>query len=222
MICIPIKAKKLENALNLIKKAEEKADIIEIWLDSIKDLDLKKLFENKKKPYLIVNKTPDEKGSFTEDENKRIAILIEAAGLGADYIDVSVDTTPALIKKLCENKGGAKIIISYHNFKKTPKFEEMQKIVDLEYEFGADIGKITAYAETYEDNLEIFKLLKIEKEQDRKIIAHLMGDKGKISRIFNSFLGSYLTFASLNEKEKTADGQMTIEELKKINEILCP
>jgi len=220
MICIPIKSKKQSELLELIKKAEKKADIIEIWLDEVKDLDLKQLFENKKKPYLITCKSPNEKGAFDGDENKKVALLTEAAKLGADYIDIGIDTGQNLIKKLVENKETAKIIVSYHNFTRTPNFEELQKMVDLEYEFGADIGKIATYAEKEEDNLEIFKLLKTEKENDRKIIALCMGKKGKISRIFNTELGSYVTFAALDDKNKTADGQMSIEEYEQIKKIV--
>ena len=47
-----------------------------------------------------------------------------------------------------------------------------------------------------------------------------MGEKGKVSRIFNLSLGSYLTFAALDNKQKTADGQLNIDEINSVKKIL--
>jgi 3-dehydroquinate dehydratase len=40
-----------------------------------------------------------------------------------------------------------------------------------------------------------------------------MGEKGKLSRISSCQMEGFLTFACLDEKNKTADSQMTIEEM---------
>ena len=49
MICIPIRAKTTKEALADMKKASKHCDIIELRVDYIKDLDLKKLLKSKLK-----------------------------------------------------------------------------------------------------------------------------------------------------------------------------
>jgi 3-dehydroquinate dehydratase/shikimate dehydrogenase len=43
---------------------------------------------------------------------------------------------------------------------------------------------------------------------------------GRISRIASPLFGGYLTFASLEEGEESADGQIPVTEMKRILDIL--
>jgi len=52
--------------------------------------------------------------------------------------------------------------------------------------------------------------------QNKKIIGLAMGKYGKISRVLGLMLGSYLTYAPLKLEEKTAEGQITVSDLKNI------
>lgn len=47
-----------------------------------------------------------------------------------------------------------------------------------------------------------------------------MGPAGRISRIAGPLFGGYLTFASLEEGQESADGQIPVLETRKILEIL--
>src|SRR3989338_8633547 len=74
--CTPVREKKMSLVLASLKKAEKFADITEIWLDEIYDLDLKKLISAAKKPVLA-------KGSF--------ALVSSALEAGADFIDIDIE-----------------------------------------------------------------------------------------------------------------------------------
>ena len=63
-ICVPIREKTQKMALKRLSEMKGKADLAEIWLDHIKDLDLKKLLKDAPSPVLCVCKKPSEKGLF--------------------------------------------------------------------------------------------------------------------------------------------------------------
>jgi len=62
----------------------------------------------------------------------------------------------------------------------------------------------------------MFELLRYAKRKGIKLIAFCMGRLGRDSRILSMPLGSFITFASLEEGKESADGQIPIVELKKI------
>lgn len=220
-ICIPIQAKTLKELGAILPKAEKQADLIEIWLDYIKDLNTKSLKEvigKMKKPLIVVCKGKKEKGKWTGSEQDRIEILSQAATLGADFVDVGIHTNEKLLKQIIKaKKQKTKIVISYHNFAKTPSLKTLKNICEKALHKGADIVKIATFAQTKVDNYSIFELLAWFRTShaDKKIIALCMGKHGQISRVQGPAFGSFLTFAALQENKKSASGQLTVAEIKK-------
>jgi 3-dehydroquinate dehydratase/shikimate dehydrogenase len=105
------------------------------------------------------------------------------------------------------------VIISYHNFKQTPK--NLEAIYKKIKSHKPDIIKIVTHANSINDNIKILNLIKKAKKQNKKIIALCMGGKGEISRILSPLIGAQLTFASLNKERESAPGQLTAEALIK-------
>jgi 3-dehydroquinate dehydratase type I len=85
---------------------------------------------------------------------------------------------------------------------------------------GADVVKIVPFARSWEDNLSILSMIPFAKRRRQKIVAFCMGEKGKISRIFSSFLGAAWTYASLSKAKASAPGQMTVDEVKAVWRVL--
>jgi 3-dehydroquinate dehydratase type I len=121
------------------------------------------------------------------------------------------------IKEL--RKYDVKIIISFHDFEKTPGIDKLKSILNQEVSYGADVCKIVTTAKKFEDNLTIFNFLN-EESKRVKLVSFAMGEYGKISRVLSPFFGSYFTFASLEKGRETAPGQLTVYELKSIYETL--
>ena len=183
----------MAKVLSNLKKAEKKADVVEIWLDQVKDIDLKKLFKEAKKPILA-------KG--------RPELVEAAAWLGAAFVDLDIG-----VRKIPE-VGKAKIIISYHNFEKTPFVEELLKVADLAIKKGGEIVKIATMIKKYQDNVTLLELVKRLCEKKVEVICVGMGERGKLSRVMLPILGSSMVFAALDAKSATAPGQMTVHEFK--------
>jgi len=217
-LSIPVQAKSLQDLQKKVKTVSTKADLIEIWLDHLPNAvtpnQIKKIT---KKPFIIVNKPKREKGAWRGNEEQRIERLIDALKAGHAYVDIGLDTDVRLIKRLIKSKKrGTKIIASFHNFKKTPSEEYLWKLIRKGFSLGADIVKIATFANSYDDSLKILNILNRARKRKLKVAAMCMGKYGKITRVIGPLYGSYLSFVALDKSAKTAPGQLTIDEYKKI------
>src|SRR3989337_4434399 len=118
MICIPIIANNHDDALRDMAEASMVADIVELRIDYIKNVDLKRLLEKRTKPVIVTNRTVREGGKFDGSEEDRIALLKLAIRLQADYVDVEHDSIQH-IRRDTVHRVPTKIIVSYHNFRET-------------------------------------------------------------------------------------------------------
>jgi 3-dehydroquinate dehydratase type I len=202
------------NALIAIKQANRLADLIELRVDYLRNAGLGLLFQNRKKPFIVTHRRKEEGGRYRGDERKRLGVLQEAIDLGTDYVDVELATERSWLQGLIRNKRSTRIILSFHDFRKTPPQKELQKLLDQMVRLEADVVKIVSFARSWEDNLNILSLIPFAKERKQKIVAFCMGEKGKISRIFSPFLGAAWTYASLNQSRTSAPGQLPAQALK--------
>jgi 3-dehydroquinate dehydratase type I len=142
--------------------------------------------------------------------------------LGADYIDVELASERLSLQGLIRYKKGTQVILSFHDFRRTPPPKELQSLFGQMVRLGADVTKIVSLARSWEDNLSILSLIPFAKARRRKIVAFCMGEKGKISRVFSPFLGAAWTYASLNKNMPSAPGQLTVGEMKEVWGMLKP
>ena len=219
-LCIPIVETTVEKALIAIKKASQLADLVEIRVDYLKTVSLTPFLESRHKPLIITNRRGEEGGQYKGEERKRLAVLQEAVDLEGDYIDVEWATERPYLRSLIRNKGGTQVVLSFHDFHRTPSLKELQRLFDQMVRLGADVIKIVPLARSWEDNLSILSLIPFAKRRRQKIVAFCMGEKGRISRIFSPFLGASWTYASLRRGKASAPGQMTVGEMKEIWEKL--
>lgn len=206
MICIPVIANNLDDALRDMEEASKAADIVEVRLDYLKNPDLKCLLERRTKPVIITNRPVREGGKFEGSEEDRIAILKLAIRLHADYVDIEHDSVQSL-RRDTEHRVPTKIIVSYHNFRETP--DDLISLYQKLSQSGADLVKMVTYANTITDNVKIYHLLR---QTQGQLISFCMGEYGMISRILYKKFGSYLTFASLSKGKESAPGQIGIQE----------
>jgi len=224
MICIPIVAKDQRAALIQMERSFPLADILELRIDQIKNLDLEKLLRRKRSKVLVTNRRKDEGGGFCGTERERVELLKEALALGVDYVDIEVRTEGALIKELSakvgNHHGRAKWIVSHHDSRGTPSERSLRRRLNDCSRTGSDIVKIVTYANTLEDNLRILGLIPHARRRGLEIIAFCMGEMGRISRIVAPFLGSCFNYVSLEKGLESAPGQLTLEELREVFRIL--
>lgn len=194
--------------------------MIEIRLDEFEEIDrLSDIVSWTKIPLIATSRPLKEGGKFKGNEEKRKEILLSAAKAGFEYVDIEL-SSPLLQEMIDElKKYNVKIIISFHDFEKTPRIDELKNILNQEINYGADVCKIVTMANKLEDNLTILNFLN-EESKRVKLVSFAMGEYGKISRVFSPLFGSYFTFVSLEKGKETAPGQLTIYELRSIYEAL--
>jgi 3-dehydroquinate dehydratase type I len=199
-----------------IQKVQKEADVIEIWLDQIEDLNLERLFQVKKKPYLCVCKSKREKGKFVGSTDKRLEILYQCIARGAEYVDINNEAPVKKIKDLIAHKQKSEVIVSYHSFENTPSFKVLSRICRRMTRLGADICKIATNVRTVDDIATLFKLAHFLQKNGHKHIVLGMGEMGKITRIYSPTLGNVLTFAPVEKEKVSAPGQLTVAELNNL------
>jgi 3-dehydroquinate dehydratase type I len=214
-ICISILPKNNLEVLNLIEKAEKaKADFIEVRLDCLEtSRKLSDFSASTKTPLIATNKLQSEKGFFVGTESERQQTLLNAAKSGFEYVDVDL-SSPKHIETISQLKQlGAKTILSYHKFDGALSVSAMENILDKEIASGASICKIVITAKEVEDNLPCLSFVSFASSK-AKLICFCMGEHGKISRLLSPVFGAFFTFASLEQGDETAAGQMSINEMR--------
>ena len=174
-----------------IKKAiENGASLIELRLDLIPKSNISSLIKLSGIPVIA-----------TDRKNKNN--LIKAIEAGCDYIDIEIESIEKekLIKKA--KKAGCKIILSMHDFDKTPKKINTDKE-------KADLLKIATKVKSLDDSKRLLDLL--ENRKDLIIVG--MGDIGSFTRIIAPLYGSFLTYASINQN--TGPGQFSIRTINNV------
>lgn len=215
-ICLSVTVDDLIKNIDYLNSLNENF-IVEVRLD----IDVEKPFNlvynvlNKlNKNVIFTIRSRDEGGRYNKPEKERYLDYLKVLSFNPDYIDIEINSKIFYKVADAAHKIGVKVIGSYHNFKYTPSLRKLEEIFfkarDEEY---ADIIKIVTYADDYKDNLTIFNFLK-KHAYEYLLISFCMGRKGSISRVFSPLLGSWLTYACL--ENQTASGQIPIKTFEKI------
>lgn len=129
-----------------------------------------------------------------------------------DYIDI--DFYDPLLNRV-ELSNHTKLIVSYHNYQKTPSKKELNNIITLiKIRFPSAYIKIATMINDRKDQFLLLDLLK----ENENITVIGMGDKGRPLRVFTHFLGSYFTYTYF--KTPTAPGQISYNDMKKCYELV--
>jgi 3-dehydroquinate dehydratase type I len=206
----------VDTDLKAVKEVEPTVDLFEVRIDIIGD-GWQELVKQLKKPWIATNRTIDEGGRWEGNEARRIERLLQAIELGADMVDVEF-RTKNLTNIVPLVKRRVKCILSFHDVEKTPPLEELKMIVTRQLKAGADICKVVTTANEFEDNLAVLQL--ISEFSENKMVAFAMGQMGQISRILSPLVGADFTYGSIERGKESAPGQITVNELIKIYEML--
>lgn len=229
-ICIPLVAKTEEEFLIAAKNLENVTlDLVEIRIDHFNDVEnlesvlnlLKKIREIlKEKPLLFTFRTLKEGGEKEVPTEIYMNLNNEVAKSKiVDIIDVELFTGDDFVKEMIKiaHENQVKVIMSNHDFFKTPSKEEIVTRLCKMQDLGADIVKIALMPEKEEDVLTVLGATLEMKKNHAKVpvVTMSMGGKGVISRIAGEIFGSAMTFGAVNKV--SAPGQL---EAKKLEEIL--
>ncbi|HXX72387.1 MAG TPA: type I 3-dehydroquinate dehydratase [Candidatus Acidoferrales bacterium] len=190
----------------------KKPDLMEIRLDKLHNREiLKEVADRKSLPTIATDKSDRSLASKLEQ-------YAYAADMGIDFADLDLANADAATVKQLKSKG-ASVILSFHDNSQTPSEERLIEILNAEKKLGGDICKIVTTARHPRDNLTVLGFVQNE-APSVKLVSFAMGTQGMSSRILSPIFGAEFTFAALSHNTKTAEGQLTIDELRSAWRIL--
>lgn len=213
--CVTVAEKTPNKIKQTLKIALRKSDYVEVRFDFLKIEQIPEALEIIKKDMnkvVCTLRPKTEGGKFSGNENERIAIIKLIAEYSPFLLDVEFNTmkkNQALRKYLKSTK--TKLLISWHDFKKTPTTTELKKKLDQMSKISSNV-KIVSTAKSTEDSTRMLELY--NKKRINNLISFAMGDFGRISRILCLYLGSPYTYVSLGKA--IAPGQFSVDEVNKI------
>ncbi len=236
-ICIPIIAKNIEELKSAVQEAaacpftdlvEWRADWYQIFqeeefsAETLREAMAVLRRELGEIPILFTFRSKEEGGEYqlSADEYSRLVKL--AVQAGADLVDIELSKGEAVVKNLIEmsHKEGIPVIVSSHDFEKTPPLDIMKERLLQMHEWGADICKLAVMPQEPLDTLRLLEATwTLKKEHsDILLITMAMSSKGSISRVCGENFGSVLTFGTAGKA--SAPGQIDAKSLSMMLDIL--
>ena len=170
-------------------------------------------------PVLATNRPKREGGAFEGSEEARLEILRKAALAGAEWVDLEADVSLDQLQWF--KSRGTRIVISHHEFERTPDRESLQTTLGAMAQTGAHVVKIATRANSPQDNLRVLELIAFgRKEFGVDVIAFCMGQHGRWSRPAGLLLGSPWTYVQLPGQSAAAPGQFTAHEMRTVLDLL--
>ena len=141
------------------------------------------------------------------------AILSAAVRAGCQWVDVEIESVEKGGVELLQKLRPAKIIISYHDFQRTPPLASVyRRMVRL----PVQVVKIATQARYLRNNLQIRRLLKAHRRHSPKLVALAMGASGIPSRLLCLLWGSAFTYAAPLNHSPAAAGQIPAEVMRSV------
>jgi 3-dehydroquinate dehydratase I len=206
----------VDSDVDAVEKISSVVDIFEVRIDLIGE-SWRDIVKRIQKPWMATCRRGEDKGRWTGGEKERIHLLMDAMDLGADIVDIEINTQ-GLNEIVSTIKKKAACLVSYHNFEYTPEHTTLINTVNDELAAGADICKVVTTAKSFEDTISVLRL--ISEFKKHKITAFTMGDQGMVSRILCPILGGYLTYSSVQSGKESAPGQITAADLAAMFELV--
>ena len=232
-ICVPLVAKTKDEFLNLAEALEKiKLDLVEVRIDHFEDVEniqeVKSLLKDlrdilKNIPILFTFRSLKEGGEKEVSVEYYKTLNIEIAKTGfVDLVDTELFTGDEVVKEIVDevHKEGVKIVMSNHDFNKTPEREEIVRRLCRMQELNADLPKIAVMPKSAGDVLKLLCATNdmVTKYAETPIITMSMGGLGVISRIAGETFGSALTFGAA--EKASAPGQVDVDSLVSVLDIL--
>ena len=211
-VCLSVMIDDNANVDQLIKQiVTKKPDLVEFRLDKLREARLLEEIGHKKSfPAIATDKS--NRGPLMTLE-----LLSQAALAGFELVDVELASSESTVRQL--KSKGAEIILSFHDYSRTPSTRELMKVLNEERKAGGDICKIVTTANKAHDNLTILDFVEDEAANTR-LVSFAMGTHGIPSRVLSPLFGAEFTFAAISHESGTADGQLSIDELRSAWQIL--
>ena len=224
-ICVPITGKTVED---IFKQAKEivplEVEVVEWRVDYtefVHDKDtillalegLRKQLQNK--ILLFTFRTQKEGGEQKLSEEEYFSLNKFAAETKlVDLVDLELFSSNDKLEFYMNeiHKSGCKVIVSNHDFQKTPEESEIVSRLSRMEQAGGDILKIAVMPQSPQDVVTLLSATcKASQLLVQPVVTMSMSKLGAVSRITGEVFGSALTFGTVGEA--SAPGQIPVKQL---------
>ena len=228
-ICVPVVETTTEKIIQQIQELQN-CDFIELRIDFYENIhDLKQVHElllqvrqQTNLPLLLTYRSLKEGGHIQLSDQEYLSLVQTACQSGCiDIVDIELESGNMLVYQLVEiaHQNHVKVLMSYHDFEKTPTVMEMKERLEKMEIMGADICKIAVMPFSYKDVIQLLNTtMEMSQRLTRPLVTMSMGKIGKITRIVGELVGSSITFASVGQS--SAPGQLTLEDMQTLLEVI--
>jgi 3-dehydroquinate dehydratase-1 len=232
---VPITAKTKEQALAQAQViantadadlAEFRIDLLSFASDTKQVIalghELKKILGNK--PLIATIRTKNEGGQLEvsdADYGKTYQAYLKNPFM--DWLDVEMFRDQKVVSEIVQKAHQKKVLIvmSNHDFQKTPSQDEIEKRLLKQDQMGADILKIAVMPKSKQDVFTLMNAtLKVSQQTTKPLLTMSMGQLGTISRVATANMGGSYSFGMIGEA--SAPGQIDVTKLKQILKTVQP
>jgi 3-dehydroquinate dehydratase-1 len=168
-------------------------------------------------PILLTCRSRREGGQPIAIGEAQVITLYEALAAArlVDLLDFEMDNAIEDVErvKALARRHAMPLVLSFHDFQRTPSAEELQARFAQAHRLGADIAKVAVMPRSLED---VHRLLGATLHASHAlpipVISMAMGGLGAVSRVCGGVFGSALTFAV--GAAPSAPGQMPIDDVR--------
>lgn len=145
-------------------------------------------------------------GLFRGTREEQIGVLAGAVRAGCAWCDVEIETAKRIpIGELRRALAPARILVSYHDFRETPR--NLATVVRQLEKVRGDAVKVAAQCGSVSDSVRVCESVR----NRRDVVAIPMGEFGFAARVLSLRMGSALAYGSI--EQATAPGQLSLEEM---------
>lgn len=134
-----------------------------------------------------------------------------------DAIDVEMFTELGALERIVNHAHsyGRPVVMSSHDFRRTPGHDQLTARLALQQDLGADILKLAVMPESPADVLTLLSATNdfVRTRANRPVITMAMGSLGVATRVAGEVFGSCMTFGSVGAT--SAPGQVDASELRR-------
>ncbi|MFJ1520420.1 type I 3-dehydroquinate dehydratase [Acinetobacter sp. ABJ_C1_1] len=232
---VPITAKTKEQALAQAQViantadadlAEFRIDLLSFASDTKQVIalghELKKILGNK--PMIATIRTKNEGGQLEisdADYGKTYQAYLKNPFM--DWLDVEMFRDQKVVSEIVQKAHQKKVLVvmSNHDFQKTPSQDEIEKRLLKQDKMGADILKIAVMPKSKQDVFTLMNAtLKVSQQTTKPLLTMSMGQLGTISRVATANMGGSYSFGMIGQA--SAPGQIDVTKLKQILQTVQP
>jgi len=175
------------------RDAAGRADIVELRLDGVRDVDVAGALEGRSRPVVVTCRPSWDGGRFTGSEETRLGWLADAVARGAEYVDVEHLADWQRVPRA----EGTGLVLSFHDWHGVPA--DLADRVRAMRQARPAIVKVAVTAHRLADCIQI----RAAGPAEPGLVAIAMGKSGQITRTCPWLFGSCWTYAG-----RSAPGQL--------------